>query len=147
MAEWRGQVPCSDSHAAAAIWAAAGSVTAEFSAVRFCKGGVAGAGAHGGRQKFVLSCSAREAWRAQVRMVDGAIVVDAGTLTVQAQEADAAPRVVVSGSDQLLNSHSYAANRTPGDKWSSEETENFYNVCAPMRIPALNGHARSRPPT
>ncbi len=76
-------------------------------------------------------------------MVDGAIVVDTGTLTVQAQEADAAPRVVVSGRDQLLNSHSYAANRTPGDKWSSDETENFYNVCALSWISALTAHKRS----
>ena len=67
---------------------------------------------------------------AQVRMVGGQLVVDQGTLTVQAQEA-APPRVVVSGRDQLLNSHTYAFNHGKAEKWGPEETENFYNVRDP----------------
>jgi hypothetical protein len=63
---------------------------------------------------------------AQVSIVDGQIVVDAATLTVQAQAEDT-QRTVVEDTQQL-NSRSYAVNRTPSDRWQAEETENFFNV-------------------
>lgn len=63
---------------------------------------------------------------AQVSIVDGQIVVDAATLTVQAQAEDT-QRAVVEDTQQL-NSRSYAVNRTPSDRWQAEETENFFNV-------------------
>lgn len=77
-------------------------------------------------------------------MVNGAIVVDTGTLTVQAQEAEAAPRVVVSGRDQLLNNHSYSINRWKGDKWTVEETENFFKAHAPPQLPRLPADTPNR---
>lgn len=58
--------------------------------------------------------------------MDGQIVVDAATLTVQAQAEDT-QRAVVEDTQQL-NSRSYAVNRTPSDRWQAEETENFFNV-------------------
>ena len=58
--------------------------------------------------------------------MDGQIVVDAATLTVQAQAEDT-QRAIVEDTQQL-NSRSYAVNRTPSDRWQAEETENFFNV-------------------
>ncbi len=66
---------------------------------------------------------------------DGQLVVDEGTLTVQAQPEEVTRRNVVSELP-MLNSQSYALNRAPSERWSPEETENFYAVsvlcsCAP----------------
>jgi hypothetical protein len=66
----------------------------------------------------------------QVSIVDGQIVVDRATLTVQAQAEDT-QRAIVEDTQQL-NSRSYAVNRTPSDRWQPQETENFYRVGACM---------------
>ena len=58
---------------------------------------------------------------------DGQLVVDEGTLTVQAQPQEVTRRNVISELP-MLNSQSYAVNRAPSERWSSEETENFYAV-------------------
>lgn len=62
-----------------------------------------------------------------MHIIDGQIVINKDTLTVQAQEAGA-PRTIVSGLSQTLNNNSYATNRTSSERWLPEETENFYNV-------------------
>jgi hypothetical protein len=66
--------------------------------------------------------------RLQVSIVDGQIVVDRATLTVQAQAEDM-QRTIVEDTQQL-NSRSYAVNRTPSERWQPEETENFFRVGA-----------------
>jgi len=60
---------------------------------------------------------------------DGQLVVDEGTLTVQAQPEEVTRRNVVSELP-MLNSQSYALNRAPSERWSPEETENFYAASA-----------------
>ena len=61
-------------------------------------------------------------------MVDGRIVVNQQSLTVQAQAAEAITRVVREGQPKL-NSASYM--RTIGnERWSPEDTELFYKVGA-----------------
>lgn len=72
-------------------------------------------------------CSKGFVSRDQVHIIDGQIVINKDTLTVQAQEAGA-PRTIVSGLSQTLNNNSYATNRTSSERWLPEETENFYNV-------------------
>ena len=59
-------------------------------------------------------------------IVDGQIVVDQATLTVQAQPEDTRRAVVED--TQRLNSHTYAVGRTASDRWQESETENFYRV-------------------
>lgn len=78
----------------------------------------------------------------QVSIVDGQIVVDTATLTVQAQPEDR-QRMVVEDTQQL-NSQSYAVNRTPSDRWQPEETENFYRVGFYARASDL--HSSACPP-
>ena len=76
---------------------------------------------------------------AQVTMgPDGQLVVDEGTLTVQAQPEELTRRNVVSELP-MLNSQSYAVNRAPSERWSPEETENFYAVS--VRVGALRACA------
>ena len=70
---------------------------------------------------------------------DGQLIVDEGTLTVQAQPEEITRRNVVSELP-MLNSQSYAVNRAPSERWTPEETENFYAVRLPAGSPAVHGH-------
>ena len=63
----------------------------------------------------------------QVSVVDGQIVINQATLTVQAQPEDLQRRIVED--DQKLNSRTYAVNRNPSDRWQESETNNFFRVC------------------
>ncbi len=58
--------------------------------------------------------------------MDGQIVVDQATLTVQAQPEDR-QRAVVEDPKQL-NSHTYAVGRASSERWQEQETENFFRV-------------------
>lgn len=62
----------------------------------------------------------------QVSIVNGQIVVDQATLTVQAQPEDR-QRTIVEDT-QRLNSKSYAVNRNTSERWQEQETENFYRA-------------------
>jgi len=61
-----------------------------------------------------------------VSIVNGQIVVDQATLTVQAQPEDR-QRTIVEDT-QRLNTMSYAVNRNTSERWQEQETENFYRA-------------------
>jgi len=62
----------------------------------------------------------------QVQVVDGRIVVNRQSLTVQAQEKQEYTRIVTEDNARL-NSMTYM-NRISNERWSVEDTELFYRV-------------------
>ena len=68
---------------------------------------------------------------------DGQIVMNEAALTVQAQPETVVERRTVVSDQQLLNSQSYAAGRAPNDRWTVEETENFFQVCTSQNLNGL----------
>ena len=79
----------------------------------------------------------------------GQIVMNEAALTVQAQPEAEERRVVVSD-QQLLNSQSYATGRSPNERWTEEETENFFRVRTSPRpnlaARSLGGGPKCGPP-
>ena len=63
----------------------------------------------------------------QVRLKDGKIVVDPGSLTVQAQQPTTLKRVVHDNTASHINSMSYMS-RLSNEKWSVQDTEFFYKA-------------------
>lgn len=62
----------------------------------------------------------------QVQVIDGRVVVNRQSLTVQAQEKEQYTRIVTEDTARL-NSLSYM-NRLPNERWSAEDTELFYRA-------------------
>jgi hypothetical protein len=79
----------------------------------------------GGGAAADCAAAASTALVPQIQMVDGQMVLDPASLTAQAQPEAVQRRVVVDS--QRLNSLSYS-NRTSNERWSDEDTENFYRV-------------------
>ena len=59
---------------------------------------------------------------------DGQIVMNEAALTIQAQPVATEERRTVVSDQQLLNSQSYAVGRSNNERWTEDETENFFRV-------------------